>query len=406
MTESPPPNLEGTVVAGRFRVERLIGRGGMGSVWAGRHLTLGQMVAIKFIHPKLATSREVLRRFDNEAKAAARIQSLHAVRVYDNGVTDHGDPYIVMEYLDGESLEHYVNRRGPLPLPEVTRIVTQAARALEAAHAAGVVHRDLKPDNIFLARDPDSAQGNLVKIVDFGIAKMLHDTAAVGASATQAGTIIGTPHFMSPEALTGTKTVGPSSDIWSLGACAFAAACARVPFEGDAIGDVALKVCAAPLPLPSSVTPGLSRAFDAWFARACARDPSERFGSAREMADALEKLDQWMAAQREASSYEIRATQPSYLEAELDVPRPSSRATLLAGILGGMALTIGALGWYVMARTREANEAIERSAKAASSAVEAQDEALLHEADESLWKSQGDAGVRADAAPAAKPSAR
>jgi serine/threonine-protein kinase len=404
MIESTPPSLEGTVVAGRFRVERLIGRGGMGSVWAGRHLTLGQMVAIKFISPRLASSRDALRRFDNEAKAAARIESRHAVRVYDNGVTEAGDPYIVMEYLDGESLEQYVERRGPLPLSEVTRVITQAARALEAAHAAGVVHRDLKPDNIFLARDPDSTQGYIVKIVDFGIAKLLHDPVAAGG--TQAGTIIGTPNYMSPEALMGTSAIGPASDVWSLGACAFAAACARVPFEGDAIGDVVMKVCAAPLPVPSSFVQTLSRAFDTWFSRACAREPAQRFGSIREMSEALEQLDTWVSQQREVTAYEIRPAQPSYLEADLDLPRASSRSTLLAGMLGGIALTIGALGWYVMQRTREANEVILRSAEQTAAVVEAQNEATRRKAEDLFWRTEADAGAETDAAATGKPRVR
>ena len=132
MSESPPPNLEGLLVADRYRVERLIGQGGMGSVWAGRHVTLGQLVAIKFIHEKLAGSREALRRFDLEAKAAARLKSRHAVAVFDHGVTPSGQPYIVMEHLEGETLEQSVRRRGPLELAEVAEVVTQASRALAA----------------------------------------------------------------------------------------------------------------------------------------------------------------------------------------------------------------------------------------------------------------------------------
>jgi len=138
MTTSPPPDLQGKTIAGRYLVERLIGQGGMGTVWAGRHVSLDQLVAIKFVHPKLAGSGEALRRFDTEAKAAARIKSRHAVAVYDHGV-EAGQPYIVMEYLEGESLEQSIARRGKLPLHEVAEIVQQAARALHAAHQAGIV---------------------------------------------------------------------------------------------------------------------------------------------------------------------------------------------------------------------------------------------------------------------------
>src|SRR3954467_4712791 len=290
MTNSPPPDLQGKTIAGRYLVERLIGQGGMGSVWAGRHITLDQLVAIKFVHPRLAGSAEALRRFDTEAKAAARIKSRHAVAVYDHGITESGQPYIVMEYLEGQSLEQAITRRGKLPLHEVAEIVQQAARALFAAHQAGIVHRDLKPDNIFLARDAEvGARGYSVKLVDFGIAKMVHEEAAGGASSTQAGMVLGTPLYMSPEALTGAP-VSPASDVWSLGACVFSALCGRVPFEGDAIGDVVLKVCAAPMPVPSHVQPSLPKAFDAWFERACARNPKQRFTSVVELSDALVRL--------------------------------------------------------------------------------------------------------------------
>ncbi len=373
MTQSPPPNLAGTIVADRFRVERLIGQGGMGSVWAARHLSLDQLVAIKFIHPKLIGSREALQRFDNEAKAAARIRSRHAVSVMDHGVAQNGQPYIVMEYLEGESLEERVKRLGPRTLDETAEIVSQAARALSAAHAAGIIHRDLKPENIFLAKDRDRGpDAFIVKVVDFGIAKMVHDKAAVGAASTQAGSVLGTPHFMSPEALTGSAQVGVASDVWSLGACAFAALCARTPFEGDAIGEVVLKVCSAPLPVPTDANPLLPPAFNLWFARACARDPERRFKSVEAMSHALSELDRWARGEEETTTFEIRPRQPSRLELELAEYQPPSRGRFLAGVLGGIALTIAVLGYFVFQRTRAANEAAAEAAARAASAWAAQ----------------------------------
>src|SRR5258706_943257 len=194
MTTTPPPNLQGLLVGGRYKVEHLIGQGGMGSVWLGRHVTLGQAVAIKFRHPKLRRSKDARRRFEVEAKAAARINSRHAVKVHDHGVTEDGHPYLVMDYLEGTTLDKVVRERGPLLLPEVTTIVTQVARALEAAHEAGIVHRDLKPDNIFLAKDPEAGRlGYTVKVVDFGIAKLVHEDGAIAGGSTQAGTVLGTP---------------------------------------------------------------------------------------------------------------------------------------------------------------------------------------------------------------------
>lgn len=406
MTESPLPDLSGTVVAGKYRVERLLGQGGMGSVWAGRHVTLGQLVAIKFVHPKLAGSAEARRRFDNEAKAAARIKSRHAVAVYDHGVTEAGQPYIVMEYLEGESLERAIKERGKLPLPEVVQIVAQSARALSAAHEAHVIHRDLKPDNIFLARDNEgSRHGYGVKLVDFGIAKVVQDEAETGASATQAGMVLGTPHYMSPEALTASAPVSAASDIWSLGACAFAALCGRVPFEGDAIGDVVLKVCAAPIPVPSKVDPTLPRAFDAWFAKCCSRDIGARFKSAAEAADALLRLEEWSRAERENVVYQFRPLQPSIALMELDQePSPSSRGRMLAGILVGASLMLGALGFYVMKRTQEADEHVRSSLARAAAAAEADSARKLKAAEEAFWASQKAAAAASASARAASAS--
>src|SRR5688572_22454029 len=143
--------LQGSVILERYRVGRLLGSGGMGAVYQAEHVSLGQEVAIKFIHPQLAESEDVRRRFETEARAAAQIRSRHAVSVIDHGVTESGQPYIVMEYLEGESLEQAMKRRGRLPFREVVQIVVQVARALQQAHEAGIVHRDLEPDNVFLA---------------------------------------------------------------------------------------------------------------------------------------------------------------------------------------------------------------------------------------------------------------
>jgi serine/threonine protein kinase len=409
MTESPLPDLSGTVVAGKYQVERLLGQGGMGSVWAGRHVTLGQLVAIKFVHPKLAGSTDARRRFDNEAKAAARIKSRHAVTVQDHGVSEAGQPYIVMEYLEGESLERAVRRRGKLPFSEVVQIVAQSARALSAAHEAHVVHRDLKPDNIFLAKDSEASKlGYSVKLVDFGIAKVVQDEAETGASATQAGMVLGTPHYMSPEALTATAPVSAASDIWSLGACAFAAACGRVPFEGDAIGDVVLKVCAAPLPVPSKIDPSLPKEFDAWFKKCCSRDIAGRFKTAADAADALLRLDEWSRAERENVVYEFRPLQPSIalMDLEHDLA-PPSRGRMLAGILVGASLMLGALGFYVMKRTREADELVRQAIERDRASVEADNARKLKQADEAFWAAQKSAAAAsASAAPASTRPAR
>lgn len=388
MQPSLPPNLEGSIVAERYRVERLLGQGGMGSVWAGRHVTLGQLVAVKFIRPRLATSDEALRRFDNEARAAAAIRSRHAAAVYDHGVTADGQPYIVMEYLEGESLEQRLRREGPLPMEEVARIVGQAARALAVAHEAGIVHRDLKPDNIFLATDRESGKyGYTVKLVDFGIAKILDEEARAGAAATQAGSVLGTPHYMSPEALRESENVTSSTDIWSLSACAFAAATGRVPFPGDSIGDVVLKVCAAPLPVPSQVNPALPKAFDLWFCKGCHRDAQKRFSTVVEMAAALLKLEQWADAQQAVMAYKIRPQQLSQLELELNAEprRRFGRGSLLAVVLASAAVAVGVLGYVASERARERRLQQITTVPTRESRESAQRERQLREAEARLF---------------------
>lgn len=404
MSAHPSWHFEGMLVAQRYQVEKLLGAGGMGSVWLGRHATLGQPVAIKFIHPELTASEEAMRRFQTEARAAARVRSRHAAQVIDHGVTASGNPYIVMEYLEGETLDQAIRARQRLPFEEVVEIITQAARALAHAHAAGVVHRDLKPDNIVLAREKDAGRfGYVVKVVDFGIAKIVHDDNVGGVAATKSGMVLGTPLYMSPEGLTASAPVSAASDIWSLGACAFAAATGRVPFEGEAIGDVVLKVCSAPLPVPSKVNPELPKAFDAWFAKACARDLKERFQSADALADALSRLTEWSQAERERAAYELRPQQVAE-ELLIEPPPASRRGLLLAGGLAGAATMLGLLGYYVMSRTKEADEKARLMMQSAAAVVEAQNEQKLREAEAHFW-AQASASARGAGAKAGAPSA-
>ena len=356
------PALTGSIIADTYRVLELIGSGGMGTVWEGVHMTLGTRVAIKFIKPQYAEQSEARARFEIEARAAARLDTRHAVRVYDYGVSGGGLPYIVMEFLEGESLSEAVVARGPLPAAEVARIIGQAARALSKAHAAGVVHRDLKPDNIFLARSDEPVDGlhYVVKLVDFGIAKILESAPNDPASATlstplggptREGTVIGTPNFMAPEQLTVGGAPGPLTDLWSLGACTFAALTGRLAFEGDVLGDIVLRVCAAPMPVPSKVNPDVPVGFDAWFARACSRDPRRRFQTADELAQALAGVC-GIGRLRMATFDE---DQPKYLvgraanadEAD-ETPMPtgmSAKSALMAGVVLGIAMMVGVLGF-------------------------------------------------------------
>ena len=210
-----------------------------------------------------------------------------------------------------------------------------------------------------MARDLEAGKlGYTVKVVDFGIAKLVHDDHKV-VGGTQAGALLGTPHYMSPEALTSSHPVGPQSDVWSLGASAFMALCGTPPFSGEVIGEVVLKVCSAPMPVPSKVNSSVSKEFDSWFVRACARVPAQRFQSAREAAVALQQLGQWSQTSREQVSYAVRPTLPSSLELELEEMKPQGgKGKVLAIVLVVAALGIGGVGLYTAHVTRQENLAM------------------------------------------------
>ncbi len=274
----------GAIVAGKYRLEALIGEGGMGSVWAAVHTGLGQPVAIKFVSKEFVRSSEALRRFDAEAKAAAQLRSRHVVQVFDNGTLEDGTPYIAMELLRGENLYSRVHRAGPVPLAETVDILSQCCKALGRAHAAGIVHRDIKPDNVFLAQSADDEAG-LVKVLDFGIAKFA--AGPNDQSATRTGAVLGTPLYMSPEQARGLKTIDHRTDLYSLGLVGYTLLTGNLAFSSESFGDLLLQICTAPLPSLCANAPWLPPGMEAWFQRACARDPKDRYGSAQELADAL-----------------------------------------------------------------------------------------------------------------------
>jgi serine/threonine protein kinase len=312
-----PPS--GSTLGGKYRLERKIGEGGMGSVWLGVHLSLGINVAIKFMARHLAETSDYAS-FEREARAAAQLRSEHIVRVYDHGITHDGLPYLVMEYLAGESLAAWIEQRGPLPPEAVASLVEQTARALTEAHGRGVVHRDVKPDNILMMDDAERPQGFVARLIDFGLAKSwrarvaadapaddrvlrafdwasemvgdagrAHGWAAELSSASAAATsvVAGTPCYMSPECLSASVAPNPLLDLWGLAVTAFFAMTGKLPFEGENVFQLHHRMCAEPLPVPSQVSPGLTSGFDAWFALACAPDPKTRFQSAAELAAAL-----------------------------------------------------------------------------------------------------------------------
>jgi serine/threonine protein kinase len=285
MSVSTPP-VRG-LVAGKYEVLDLIGRGGMGSVWQGRHASLGTRVAIKFVDPEHAQSHEARSRFVTEARAAATIQSKHAIQIYDHGVTDDGRPYIVMELLLGEPLDRRIERVGRLSLAETARILGQVCRALQRAHDAGIIHRDLKPENIFLVRSPDDDE-ETAKVLDFGIAKIMATPGVQAAtSSTRTGAVLGTPYYMSPEQARGLRNIDHRTDLWSLGVIAYKCVTGALPFEGESVGDLLVNICTGPVPSPSAAGAQVPKAFETWFFRTMEREPAKRFSQASELASAL-----------------------------------------------------------------------------------------------------------------------
>jgi serine/threonine-protein kinase len=272
----------GHVFARKYRVDRVIGRGGMGVVVAAVHLKLEEMVAIKLLAAGDAPGVDELSkaRFLREAQAVARLKGQHVVRVHDADTLDDGVQYIVMEYLEGADLATVLERSHPLPISTVVDYVLQACEAVAEAHAIGLVHRDLKPRNLFLANFADGSV--LLKVLDFGIAKTM--APIEDARLTETGTVLGSPAYMSPEQIGGSKQLDVRSDIWSLGVCLYEALTNRLPFEGSTwphlIGSILTKT---PVPLGvlrPDLPPGLARAVE----RSLAKEPGERPSNIAELA--------------------------------------------------------------------------------------------------------------------------
>ncbi|HLK37308.1 MAG TPA: protein kinase [Polyangiaceae bacterium] len=279
--------LRADATSRRYRLLGKLWGGNMASVWLAEDESRGgAQVAIKLIDSGLARLPEPRARFVREARIAASLESPHLVRVHDHGTTAEGRPYIAMEYLPGESLRDRLRERRRLSLSETEAIVAQACRALDLAHAAGLVHRDLKPENVFLTAGPE---GELVKVLDFGLAKEADAMAEPGMVPTRSGALLGTPLYMSPEQAQGLRTVDPRSDLWSLGVLVFECLTGTPPFAAGSLGALIAKILAAPIPIPSQAAPDarLPGAVDAWMARALSRDPAGRFPSARELARAF-----------------------------------------------------------------------------------------------------------------------
>jgi serine/threonine-protein kinase len=269
----------GTVLAGKYQVERVLGQGGMGCVVAAMHLQLGQRVAIKFLLPEALRMHEAVERFLREARAAVRLRSEHVGRVIDVGQFDDGAPYMVMEFLEGVDLSGYLQRQGVLPVAYAVDFILQALEAISEAHSVGIVHRDLKPANLFMTRAADGSP--LIKVLDFGISKAQQGDPSFNMTRTTS--VMGSPGYMSPEQLRSTRDCDARTDIWALGVILFELTTGKTPFGGDSITELALKVAMDPTPAMNIGSTG----FEAVVQRCLAKDPGQRFANVAELAAAL-----------------------------------------------------------------------------------------------------------------------
>jgi serine/threonine-protein kinase len=280
------------LIGGRYALEESIGKGGMGEVWRAQHTALKSTVAIKFLHGASASGDESRERFLKEAQVTASLKSRHAVQVFDFGVTDDGRPYLVMELLEGETLDRRIARLGRLSVTETVELLRQAARALDRAHALGIVHRDFKPENLVVIQGEDGAE--VVKVVDFGVAKLVHELEpAAGSSAdepletrgphqthTRTGHVVGTPFYMAPEQIRDPQHVGPAADLWALGVVAYECLTGSRPFVGETVAGVLQSIVDGRYGKASELLPSIPILFDDWFAAACAASPKTRFADA------------------------------------------------------------------------------------------------------------------------------
>ena len=279
----PAPVNPGDVLAGKYRVERVLGMGGMGVVVAATHLELGQLVALKFLLPAAELNAEATARFIREARAAVRISSEHVARVTDVGRLENGAPYMVMEYLEGVDLGEHV-KGAHLPIDAAADFVLQACEAIAVAHALGIVHRDLKPANLFVTIRPDGTP--LIKVLDFGISKVVGINEQ-NPSLTKTSAVMGSPLYMSPEQMRSARNVDARADIWSLGTILHELIAGSPPFGGETLGEVfsnVMTVEATPLRVLRPETP---ERLERLVQRALEKDPARRIANVGDLAAAL-----------------------------------------------------------------------------------------------------------------------
>ncbi len=304
----------GDVIAGKYRVVKRLGHGGMGLVVLAEHVHLGEHVAIKVMSGVGAGSPEASARFLREARSAAKLKGEHVARATDFGILDSGAPYIVLEYLEGEDLGATLRRLGRVVTPEAVGYLLQACEGIAEAHGAGIIHRDLKPTNLFLTKRPDGSA--LIKVLDFGIAKSTQPLSGTTSGLTGTGAMMGSPTYMSPEQLKSSKDVGPTADVWGLAVVLFELLTGKQPFNGETFPAIAGAILYVPSPDPCAERQAIPRALGDVVLKGLAKEPEDRFQSVGELARALAPF-----ANDDAQIHALRTTR--ILREDGGVQRPS-----------------------------------------------------------------------------------
>jgi hypothetical protein len=277
----------GDVLAGKYRVDGVLGAGGMGVVVAAHHLQLDERVALKFLLPGSAANEEAMARFGREARAAVKIKSEHVARVIDVGTLETGAPYIVMEFLEGGDLGAWIRQKGPLRIDQAVEFILQACEAIAEAHSLGIVHRDLKPANLFVVRRNDGVES--VKVLDFGISKFASGSAG-DMSGTRTNTIMGSPYYMSPEQMRSSRDVDAQTDIWAIGIILYELLTGKTPFMGDTFSEICVKVATDPPAPVRQARPEVPEGLEAIIMQCVEKDRRNRYKDVADLADALQEF--------------------------------------------------------------------------------------------------------------------
>ena len=381
MTEVFP----GQVLGGKYRVDRVLGAGGMGMVVAATHLQLDERVAIKFLLPEALQNQEAVARFGREARAAVKIRGEHVARVIDVGSFDNGAPFMVMEHLDCRDLSALIEERGALPPADAVDAVLQALEALAEAHALGIVHRDLKPANLFLTRRPDGTPS--VKVLDFGISKVTNASASDNAM-TKTSAIMGSPLYMSPEQMTASRDVDARTDIWAIGVVLYELLSGRAPFRAETLPEICGLILTASPPAIRNFSPATPEQLQNVVLRCLEKDRARRFQSVSELAQALapfgsratsrsvERISRILGAT--SAAYEAPESVPLVVQAsggtqsnwgQTNPPRSNTVPLMVAA--AAAVVLIGGLGglWFWHSKSAAAEQAAAASAPSVVSQV-------------------------------------